>query len=63
MGKTYELQTNIGHCKYVITYYSGERYNRDGSMACDISIYQNRRKANQFIRELQRNGYVGPGCF
>lgn len=49
-ANTYTLWTNIGTAKYVIIYYTGDRFHEDGSMAEDMRIFRNKRKANEWIR-------------
>lgn len=54
---TFDLMMNVGTVKYLITYYTGERYNDDGSIAGDVHCFKNKRKANAFARELLKAGY------
>jgi len=56
--KTYQLQMNIGTAKYVVNFCTGKRFNLDGSLADDIRIFGNKKKANAYVwSELISQGY------
>ena len=57
MFKTYNVQQNIGKAKYVITYYTGQFTHKDGSLAPDILIFQNKTKLKKAINWLIGLGY------
>ena len=63
MAKTYKLMQNVGACRYVINYCTGEKTHADGSPFFDIHITGNKRDANKFVRNLQKQGYTGNGIF
>lgn len=61
MPHTYNIMLNVGTAKYVVNYCTGEKTHSDGSFFFDMAIFSNKRKANVFIRSLQRQGYTGNG--
>lgn len=48
----YNIKYNIGKCKYVVSYYTGEKH-KDGSKFFDIAIFKNKIKMGLFIEELE----------
>lgn len=59
--KTYHLQSNIGKAKYVVNFFNGVKRYLDGSLAQDIRIFSNKRKRDQFVKELEKDGYLERG--
>lgn len=57
MSKTYSIQYNVGKAKILITYYTGERLNKDGSLTADIMPCKTNKAANTFISDLEAKGY------
>lgn len=50
--KDYNVMYNVGKAKYVVNYYSGKKY-KDGSKFYDIKIFKNKKKMEDFIKELK----------
>lgn len=46
-------QYNVGHAKYVVNYYTGQKH-ADGSEFYNIAIFRNKRVKDRFIRELKK---------
>jgi len=46
-----EMQ-NVGTAKYVVNYYNGKKH-KDGSDFYDIATFKNKRKKDNFIKELK----------
>jgi hypothetical protein len=44
-------QQNIGHAKYVVSYYTGKKHS-DGSDFYDIRIFKNLKAKNDFLTSL-----------
>ena len=55
--KRYNLQCNIGKCKYVVNHYDGIKKHPDGSDFFDIHIFRNKLKMSKFIKQLENEGY------
>lgn len=49
---------NVGRAKYVVNFHDGVKTHRDGSEFFDIAIFSNKKKMNDFIKDLQANGYI-----
>jgi hypothetical protein len=56
--KQYELLTNIGKAKYLVSYHDGVSKHNDGSEFWGLSIFKNKPSLNKFINELIGNGYT-----
>ena len=55
--KKFYTQNNIGKAKYIVNYHNGEKKHGDGSDFFDIAIFQNKKKLDKFVLDLQYNGY------
>lgn len=55
--KDYYLMYRVSKAKYVVNYYDGVKTHNDGSKFYDITIFSNKQKMNNFIKELQNQGY------
>lgn len=53
----YYLMYNVGHAKYVVNYHNGERFCDDGSKFYDLAIFKNKKKLEEFVNKLIREGY------
>ena len=56
--KVYNIQYNIGRCKYVVNYYNGVKTHEDGSKFFDIAIFNAKVKMNAFIKKLESENYI-----
>lgn len=56
--KNYNVQTNIGKAKYVVSFHDGIKKYPDQSDFYDIRIFQNKKLLRQFIDSLTTDGYV-----
>lgn len=56
--KSYYIQHNVGRAKYLVSYCTGEKKHPDGSPFWDINIFTNKKYMNQFINQLQNQGYT-----
>lgn len=59
--KEYYLQDNIGKVKYSVSYYNGKKKNTDGSKFYDFKPFSNKKKRDDFVKELEEKGYVKRG--
>lgn len=59
--KEYYIQDDIGTVKYSVSYYNGKKKNADGSKFYDFKTFSNRKKRDEFIKELKQKGYVERG--
>jgi len=50
----YNLKYNVGKAKYLLSYYTGKKHT-DGSKFFDIKIFKNKKKLNEFLKELNIN--------
>lgn len=57
-ARTYYEQQNIGKCRYVVNYCTGESFHDDGSLFFDIHIFTNKRAKNAFVKQLVSDGYT-----
>lgn len=55
--KLYYLQDGIGTAKYTVNSYDGESTHKDGSPFYDIHIFSNKIKRDNFVKELNKEGY------
>lgn len=60
--KRYNIMHNVGMAKYVVNFHDGVKTHRDGSEFFDIAIFSNKKKMNDFIKDLQANGYIYSFC-
>ena len=58
MNKEYNIQYNIGSVKYVVNFYNGLKFYNDGSKFFDIETFSNKKKMNEFIKNLESQGYT-----
>jgi hypothetical protein len=56
--KRYNIQYNIGKCKYLVNYHNGITKHKDGSDFFDIATFTNKEKFNVFITSLKCKGFV-----
>jgi len=56
--KKFYIQTNIGKCKYLVSYYDGIKIHNDGSAFYDVAIFKNKKSLGKFISELISSGYT-----
>ena len=56
--KVYNQMQNVGTAKYVVNFHDGKSKHKDGSDFYDIHIFKNKVKLNEFIKELNKKGYV-----
>ncbi len=56
--KKYDVQFNVGRCKYLVNYHNGISKHNDGSEFFDIATFTNKKKFEVFIESLECNGYV-----
>ena len=54
----YSVQNNVGTSKYVVSFWDGVKAHKDGSPFFDIRVFSNKRKMQQFVRDLERAGYT-----
>ena len=59
--KVYYHTSNIGKAKYVINYHDGVSTHKDGSPFFDIHISSNKKKRDDFEKELLKQGYTQRG--
>lgn len=57
MGKQFYEQSNVGKCRYVVSYHDGAKSYGDGSPFYDISIFSTKREKDAFVRKLLAEGY------
>jgi len=57
MNKCYNIQYNLGTIKYVVNYHNGVKKHNDNSPFFDIKLFNNKRKLNNFIKQLQNDNY------
>ena len=56
--KKFYIQQNVGTAKYVVNYYNGVKKHGDGSDFYDIAIFSNKKKLDDFVKELKSKGYI-----
>jgi len=57
--KKFTINFNIGHAKYLVSYYDGIKKHKDGSEFFDIRIFSNKKKLVIFTSNLSKQGYIG----
>ena len=50
--------SNVGSAKYVVNFNFGNAFHKDGSPFIDMRIFSNKRKAAQFVRKLEADGFT-----
>ena len=55
--KTYRTLM-MGRGRRVVSFHDGIKTHSDGSAFFDMRIFRDARKAERFVRELQREGYA-----
>ncbi len=59
MNKEYFTMDDVGRRgNYIVNFHDGVKTHRDGSEFYDMRIFRNKRKRDQFIRSLKKQGYV-----
>lgn len=56
--KRFYLQYNIGKVKYLVSYHKDDSKYRDGSDFFHIATFKNKVKLNDFIKDLEKEGYI-----
>lgn len=56
--KKFYIQQNVGTAKYLVNYYNGVKKHEDGSDFYDIAIFSNKKKLDDFVKELKSKGYI-----
>lgn len=56
--KKFYIQQNVGTAKYVVNYYNGVKKHKDGSDFYDVAIFSNKKKLDDFVKELKSKGYT-----
>jgi len=56
--KRFNIQYNIGKCKYLINYYNGISKHNDGSDFFDIATFTNKTKFEVFKTSLLTKGFI-----
>ena len=54
----FNIMYNVGKIKYLVSYHKGERRHKDGSDFFDIATFKNKVKLKDFIKELEKEGYI-----
>ncbi len=57
LDKVFNIQFNVGKCKYVINYHNGIKRHPDGSKFFDIDVYSNKKKFELRQKQLLNLGY------
>jgi len=55
--KVYYTQNNIGKAKYTVNFYDGIQKHKDGSDFYGIQIFKNKKKRDEYIKKLNKEGY------
>ena len=55
--KKYNIMFSIGRAKYVVNYHDGIKTHGDGSPFYDMSIFKNKTDLNDFVSQLDGEGY------
>ena len=56
--KRYNIQYNVGKCRYLVSYHDGVKKYKDGSDFFDIAPFTNIKKLNTFTKDLEHKGYT-----
>jgi hypothetical protein len=57
MNKYYYTMNNVGHAKYTVSAHDGIQKHDDGSEFYGIAIFSNKKKRDQYINQLEADGY------
>ena len=60
---TFYRQDNIGKAKYTISYHDGVQTYKDGSQFFRLAIFKNKKKLNEFTKNLLLEGYKERGIY
>jgi hypothetical protein len=56
-AQKYRIQYNVGKVKYLVSYHDGIKTHEDGSEFYDIQTFTNKKKMNDFVKKLSKEGY------
>jgi hypothetical protein len=56
--KIFNIKHNVGKVRYLVSFHNGIKKHKDGSIFFDIAIFKNKKKLNEFISYLLKNGYI-----
>ena len=56
--KTFNTQTNIGKCKYIINFHDGIKTHADGSIFFDLNILNTKKDFQARKKQLLNQGYT-----
>lgn len=56
--KSFNVRSNIGKSRYVISFHDGVKTHQDGSPFFDIRIVSNKRTLAREIKALKADGYA-----
>jgi len=59
--KKFYMMDNVGRAKYTVNFYDGKKKHSDGSEFYDIEIFKNKRKRDDFVESLIKDGYTERG--
>lgn len=55
------IMYNVGKVKYLVSFSDGTQKHKDGSEFFDIACFKNRKKMNEFVKDLEttnKNPYL-----
>lgn len=56
--KRFNLKFNVGKVKYLVSYHDGIKKHDDGGDFFDIACFKNKKKLNDFTKDLLQQGYI-----
>lgn len=56
--KAYKIEPQIGKVKHSVSFYDGKSTHKDGSDFWGIKTFKNKKQKEDFVKELQKDGYV-----
>jgi len=56
--KNYRVAQNVGKARHVVSFFTGEKFHKDGSAFCDVAIFSNKVACVKFTRKLDAQGYT-----
>ncbi len=56
--KMYYITDNVGKAKYTVSSHDGVQTHKDGSPFFGINTFKNRKKRDDFVKDLLKEGYV-----
>jgi hypothetical protein len=56
--KLFNIQYNVGKCKFLVNYHNGISKHKDGSDFFDIATFSNKEKFEVFKTSLLTKGFV-----